>query len=524
MDTGVAEVERKYDVAGGTAVLDAMEIMTGTAGVAAVSLQNEQLFGAVYYDTADLRLIGAGITLGRRTGGQDAGWHLKLPAGVGTRDEIRLPLAGPDGNPADGAAGGRAAVPMASADDAVPGELAALLRAYTRGAALTPVVRIQTRRRVLRLLDGASQILAEIAADHVLAEPAGGSAVTSWDEIEAGLVTGGPALLEAIDLRLRWAGARPAAATTLQRALAGRLAATGAAPDPPPLNSNSPAGEVVLGYVRDQVAAICRYDPRVRRDEPDAVHQMRVATRRARSALQAFGGVINRDTTRPLCAELRWLAAELGQARDTEVLLARLTAELAAIPPALVLGPVQARITAHFTAELTQARRAALNALDGQRYLRLLDGLHALLANPPLTPLAKRDAGGVLAKPVRRAARRLQRALAAVPGAEDRDTTIHEARKAAKRARYAAEAAVPAVGSTAKRQATQAKELQQLLGDHHDSVVARMVLLDLAQMARAAGEDTFTYGLMHQRQACQAATIEQTLPGLAARGRCLLAS
>jgi hypothetical protein len=65
------------------------------------------------------------------------------------------------------------------------------------------------------------------------------------------------------------------------------------------------------------------------------------------------------------------------------------------------------------------------------------------------------------------------------------------------------------------RQATQTKELQHLLGDHLDSVVARIVLLDLAQMARAAGEDTFTYGLMHQRQACQAAAIEQTLPRLA---------
>ena len=209
MDTGVAEVERKYDVAGGTAVLDAMEIMTGTAGVAAVSQQNEQLLGAVYYDTADLRLTGAGITLRRRSGGQDAGWHLQLPAGAGTRDEIRLPLAGPGGNPAAGAAGERAAVPMASADDAVPLEFAALVRAYTRGVALTPVARIQTSRRVLRLLDGASQILAEIAADHVLAEPSGGSAVTSWDEIEAGLVTGGPALLKAIDLQLRWPAPGP---------------------------------------------------------------------------------------------------------------------------------------------------------------------------------------------------------------------------------------------------------------------------------------------------------------------------
>ena len=272
----------------------------------------------------------------------------------------------------------------------------------------------------------------------------------------------------------------------------------------------------MLAYVRVQVAAISRYDPLVRRDEPDAVHQMRVATRRARSALQAFGGIIEREATRSLRAELKWFAATLGPARDGEVLLARLTAELAAIPPALVVGPLQACITAHFTAGLSQAGQAALAALDGERYLRLLDDLDALLADPPLTPLAERRAGKVLAKPVRRAARRLLRALAAVPAAGDRDAAIHEARKAAKRARYAAEAAVPALGSTASRQAAQAKDLQQLLGDHHDSVVARTVLLDLAAKARAVGEDTFTYGLMYQRQACQAASIEQALPRFAA--------
>ena len=108
--------------------------------------------------------------------------------------------------------------------------------------------------------------------------------------------------------------------------------------------------------------------------------------------------------------------------------------------------------------------------------------------------------------------RRLQRALAAVPAAEDRDTAIHEARKAAKRARYAAEAAAPALGAPASRQAAQAKELQELLGDHHDSVVTRTVLLGLAGQARAAGEDTFTYGIMYERQACAAAEIERTLP------------
>ena len=244
---------------------------------------------------------------------------------------------------------------------------------------------------------------------------------------------------------------------------------------------------------------------------------MRVATRRARSALQAFGSIIVREATRPLCAELKWLATTLGQARDSEVLRDRLTADLAAIPPALVTGPVEARITAHFAVELAQAGKTALAALDGRRYLRLLDDLDALLARPPLTPRAERRAGTVLGKPVRRAARRLLRALAAVPAAENRDAAIHEARKAAKRARYAAETAVPALGSTASRQAAQAKDLQQLLGDHHDSVVARTVLLDLAAKARAAGEDTFTYGLMYQRQACQAASIEQALPRFAGR-------
>jgi CHAD domain-containing protein len=101
----------------------------------------------------------------------------------------------------------------------------------------------------------------------------------------------------------------------------------------------------------------------------------------------------------------------------------------------------QASITAHSSTELAQARQAAVDALGGQRYLLLLEDLDAMLADPPLTPLAERKAGKALPEPVRRTARRLRRALVAVPGAEDRDVAIHEARKAAKRARYAAEAA-----------------------------------------------------------------------------------
>ena len=94
----------------------------------------------------------------------------------------------------------------------------------------------------------------------------------------------------------------------------------------PPVSS---AAEVVLGYVRDQVAAISRYDPLVRRDEPDAVHQMRVATRRARSALQAFGGIIERDATRP---QLKWLAARIHTTTPESTVRATLAAGTLADP------------------------------------------------------------------------------------------------------------------------------------------------------------------------------------------------
>ena len=105
MATVVREMERKYDpAAAGKAALDAVKAMTGVAGIAAVSQQDEQVLDTIYFDTADLRLIRAGITLRRRTGGKDAGWHLKLPVGKGTRTNYacpwsRCPIGLPPGGP-----------------------------------------------------------------------------------------------------------------------------------------------------------------------------------------------------------------------------------------------------------------------------------------------------------------------------------------------------------------------------------------------------------------------------------------
>src|SRR5690349_18899064 len=88
MATTAREVERKFDVDAGFRLPE----LTGVGEVASVDSPAEHDLSATYFDTADLRLLGHRVTLRRRTGGTDAGWHLKLPAGDGERTEVRLPL------------------------------------------------------------------------------------------------------------------------------------------------------------------------------------------------------------------------------------------------------------------------------------------------------------------------------------------------------------------------------------------------------------------------------------------------
>jgi CHAD domain-containing protein len=481
MAVNVNETEAKYDVPAGAALprLDGLPQVARTSGPAGEQLEAE------YYDTDDLRLIRAGITLRRRRGGDDAGWHLKLPLGAGTRREIRLPL-------------GRAG--------RVPGELAELVHVHTRGKPLRPVARVTTKRQRLILLDQAGGSLAEVAADDVSAETLGGtSAVSRWHEVEVELTGGDRALLKAADELLRGDGLRPAGRSAkLERALGGRLPEPA---HPAPLTPSSPAGQVVLAYLRTYAEKMKSLDPMVRRDEPDAVHQMRVATRRLRSTLRSFGQIIRRDGTQRLATELKWLGTVLGEARDAEVLAGHLLAGLHETPAELVIGPVQARVQGHFASKHAGARTALLEALDSGRYFSLLDELDKLMAEPPFTPQAARPAADVLPaaarRPYRQVRRRMRRARRARAG-QPTDEALHEARKGAKRARYAGEAMAPAIGKPAGRFAKQMKKVQSVLGDHQDTVIARQVERELGMSAHLAGENAFSYGLLYGRDACHA--------------------
>jgi CHAD domain-containing protein len=489
--TTVRETERKYEAIEGLELLDP----AGLLGFDSGGGPQEQDLVAVYFDTADLRLIRAGVTLRRREGGSDAGWHLKLPVGKDSREEVRLVL---------GRSGRRP-----------PAELVALTRVYTRGAVLAPVAELDTRRRRWVLADAEGQALAELVDDQVTAKTMGEQTTTvSWREVEVELGEHAQRkLLDRIERRLLKVGAQRAGfSSKLGRVLADRLPAGVAMPDP---DSARSAGEVVLAYLGMQAQRLRRYDPLVRRDAPEAVHQMRVAARRMRSALQAFGRVLDRGDTRELVAELKWVAGELGGARDTEVMGERFASMLAELPDDLKLGPVDAGFTRSFQRRLADAREVALAALDSDRYLALHDRIDALLADPPVTARATRKATRELPKSVRRAYRRVELRMVDAdrqPPGEGRDRALHETRKAAKRLRYATEAVRPTMGKPAARLRKRLKVVQGLLGEHQDTAVSRPVLRTLAAQAHLEGGNGFTYGLLYAAEATRAERVENNLP------------
>jgi CHAD domain-containing protein len=274
---------------------------------------------------------------------------------------------------------------------------------------------------------------------------------------------------------------------------------------------SSSAGDVVLAYLRTQAAALKSLKPMVRADEFDAVHQMRVATRRLRATLRSFGQVIPRSDSKRLAGELQWLGGLLGAARDGEVLPAHLQASLRPTPAELLIGPVQARVQGHFAPRRAAARAELLEALDSPRYAELLATLDQLAAGPLPGPQAGAPARDVLPAAVRKAYRqadkRMRRARHAPPS-QGRDVGLHEARKSARRARYAAEAVQPAIGKKARRFAKQMKKVQSVLGDHQDTVIARQAARDLGIGAHLAGENAFTYGLLYEREAHRAGRLQ----------------
>jgi CHAD domain-containing protein len=358
------------------------------------------------------------------------------------------------------------------------------------------VARIATTRNVVMLHGGDGAALAEFCDDEVSAWALGSvdgdaGAEQRWHEWELELVDGeidgANDLLKRLGNRLLDAGAVPAGHGSK---LAKVLETAGSLPEAP--DEPEVSADPVHRAVAEQVDQLLVWDRAVRADTYDSVHQMRVTTRKIRSLLQASEDAFGLTDDAWILDELRQLAGVLGLARDAEVLAQRYEAALEALAAELIRGPVYQRLVEGAQRSYQSGLRRSLNAMRSTRYFRLLDALEELVATqPPETAPGEEPAQVSLDSAYKRVRKAAKNAAAAT---EDRDEALHRIRKGAKKLRYiAAATGEPKVSD-------RAKTIQTLLGDHQDSVVSRTHLSQQSLAAQAAGEDTFTYGLLYQQE------------------------
>jgi CHAD domain-containing protein len=252
------------------------------------------------------------------------------------------------------------------------------------------------------------------------------------------------------------------------------------------LEDDATAGDVVRRAIALSVIRLVRHDPVVRLDEdPEGVHQARVATRRLRSDLRTFRSLVDDEWSSPLRDELGWLAGVLGEVRDGDVLLARFRDSAAELPED---GQQGARAV---LATLEEARNAAhatlLETLHSRRYLELLDRLVAAANAPGLSTKAEATARDVVPELVVRPWHKLAKRVKALDESPS-DEQLHNVRIRTKRVRYAAEAAAAIAGKPARDFAKKASKLQDVLGDLNDAVVAERWLESWAGQWRPVEE------------------------------------
>lgn len=466
------ETERKYEVPEGARPVALASPFT-------VGKARTFRLGADYIDTVDHTLVGAGYSLRRRTGGDDEGWHLKFPKVGDSRRELHAPLT------------------AGTSTAHVPRALRAEIEDVVGLEVLLPVARLDTERteRDIRR-DGA--VVARLADDRVRASAPGGRPLR-WREVEVELVGSDADALDAIEEQLLALGLeRSQSASKISRALEAGAAKHG----------KTTAGDVVLAHLRKQVGTLQGLEGAVRRDEPDAVHKSRVATRRLRSTLRSYRTLFHRQVIDPLRDETKWLGEMLGAPRDAEVLKARVLDDLDSLhdEPSgeeLVVGPVRERLTARLSAEHRAAHEVLVHAMNSERYHRLVDSLVALLVDPPLRKRAGKSAKKVLPAIAAKAERRVEEARDRVREATDeaaRLPLLHDVRKKAKAARYAYDALVPVFGDDAEEVSKRWERVTEELGEFQDTIVVTARLRELAAAAEAADESSFTYGVLVERE------------------------
>ena len=446
---------------------------------------------ATYFDTPDLRLTRAGASLRHRS---TDGWTVKLPVDARNSDAIQRSeflIEGPPGSPPAGALD--------------------LVRAFARSQSIGVVSRLRTLRRRIDLFDAAGERVAEVDDDEVSVLD-GRRVGARFREVEVEVFDGAPDDLQAVVVdRLRDAGAGdPDPVPKVVRALGPRALepADVAVRD---LGSNATAADVVRNAIATAVLRLVAHDAGVRLGEdPEAVHQARVATRRLRSDLRTFRDFLDPEWNQSLRDELQWLGGELGTVRDGDVLVERLRTHAQRLPDTEHLAVD--RVVARRANERDDAHTALLDAYRSSRYVALLERLIVAAREPVLVDAAAAPATEAVPGVVRGPWRHLRNAVDALDAFEGPapDEALHDVRKRAKRCRYAAEAVAPVVGKRAREFAKAVAEVQEVLGEHQDAVIAREWLAKSA--ADLDAPEAYAAGMLAGVELTAAATSRDAFP------------
>ena len=485
------EVELKLAVHGSFVMPD---LRSDDLGIAVAEERPRLETRTTYYDAEDLRLARYGITLRYRTG-EDGGprWTLKLPVpgeDLTAHDEINVK------SPA-----GR-----------VPDEARNLVTAFVRAAPLGAVASIRTRRDrwLLRGLEG--EELAEVV-DDVVSVYEGRRVLGRFRELEIEGRQLDRRGLEGVSSLLQSAGATAAEPIPkVVRALGSRATGQPDVPHEIAVSPSDPAGRALQATLARSVLRLMLHDPVTRiGTDAEGVHQMRVATRRMRSDFRTFGPLIETEWAKGLRDELKWLGEVLGAVRDLDVQLVRMAHTAGDLEPEV--RPVFEQLSARHET----ARAALLEELNGNRYVALLDRLVDALHNPALTPTAEKSCEDQLPKLVARPWQKLKKAVKKLRRASS-DEAFHNVRIRAKRTRYAAEAvagALPAAESAAaSRLGKRCADVQDVLGDVQDAVVAAEVIEGVGRQHRQSGAFNFSLGRIAEREYALAEKKKAEFPGV----------
>jgi CHAD domain-containing protein len=456
------EIERKYTVADGVA-LPALERVPGVVSVertAGVHLD------AVYLDTVDRSLLAAGIVVRRRTGGHDAGWHIKLRGPVG-RVELHLPIDATD-------------------TERLPEAFEAALRTRLRGRPLIPIALIRTERRAVVVVDEAGGGV-EVVDDLVSATDVAAGVLRTWREWEAEQAEDSDAcsaLLDRVDAALQVAGATASASPAKIAQALGLVDARSPSPEPP-----ATAGGVVAAIIAGHAEELHRGVQSLALDgDPDGtvVHALRTVVRRSRAVLALTSvagpsGAALRDRLGDVGRVLGAVRDPLAVARLADGLLARLD------PGTPGLDDARALLVDQPAARAAADIAVLLDRLGAPDVLALLADLEAFAPDGPLVGRRPEALIALGERAVRRAGTRARH-----PG------RLHRARKAAMRARFVVEELVAAglvpERSKLARAARTHEAAQDVLGDHRDLALLLDGLPAASEQLTSRGANAFAIG------------------------------